>query len=116
MKSLAVLFVALAMAALSVTAPVARAAGTTSPYRLEGKVLKVSKGWLQIEVTKAIEGAGIKVGDKLRIAETSRTRFLQAGKPVAADKLAAGEMVAIVGRMVAGKTPSFTAATVTILK
>ncbi|MDR7421252.1 MAG: hypothetical protein QN159_02135 [Armatimonadota bacterium] len=116
MKTLAVLLVALVVSALSVTAPIAQAAARTSPYRLEGKILEVSKGWLQVEVTKAIQGAGIKVGDKLRIAETSRTRFLQAGKRVAADKLAAGEMVAVEGRMVVGKTPSFTAATVTILK
>jgi hypothetical protein len=116
MKTSAVLLVALAVAALSVAVPIAQAAAMTSPYRVEGKILEVSKGWLRVEVTKAIQGAGIKVGDKLRIAESSRTRFLQAGKPVAADKLAVGGTVAVTGRMVAGKTPTFTAATVTLLQ
>lgn len=115
MKTSTALLIALTVAALAVAAPIARAA-TTSPYRLEGKVLEVSKGWFQVEVTKAIQGAGIKVGDKLRVAENARTRFLQAGKPVAAGKLAAGDMVEVAGRMAPGRTPTFTAATVTILK
>jgi hypothetical protein len=41
---------------------------------------------------------------------------MQGGKRVAASKLAAGEMVDVVGQIVPGKTPAYRASAITVLK
>ncbi|MDR7523144.1 MAG: hypothetical protein QN168_11830 [Armatimonadota bacterium] len=116
MKIFAVLLIALAVALAPATVRTAQAAVKTAPFRLEGKIVEVSKGWIQVEVIKVVQGSGFKAGDKVKITESSRTRILQAGKRVSNSKLATGEMVEVSGQMVEGKTPTFRATTVSILK
>ncbi len=116
MKHWMVLFTAVVIS-LSLGTLASAAPQSVRPYRLEGKVVEVSKGWLEIEVTRVEQGTGIKAGAKLRINESSRTKFLQAGKPVASAKLAAGETVEVVGQVAQrGNTPRYRALTVTIVK
>jgi hypothetical protein len=116
MRTLAVLFIAMAVALLPGTAEAVQARAKTIPYRVEGKIVEVSKGWIQVEVTRVLRGSGIKVGEKLKITESAQTRVLQAGKQVARSRLAAGETVEVSGQMVSGKSPTFRATTLAILK
>ena len=104
MKTLVVLLIAVALMVAPATVLAAQTRAKAAPYRLEGKLVEVYKGWIEVEVTKVLQGAGFKTGDKVKITEGARTRILQAGKRVSDSKLAAREMVQVSGRWSRGWT------------
>ncbi len=83
-------------------------------FVVEGKVLDVSGDALELSVTRVIRGAKVKVGDKLKIMEGAKTRFLAKGKTVTKDAVKAGQQLRVEGRR---PTPAVYEATrITILK
>jgi hypothetical protein len=107
-------------ASSSSTPPATKAAAARAsapPYEIEGKILRVGKGWIQVQVTKVDKGPGLKAGSRLRVVENARTQIMQGGKAAAGAQLTAGETVRISGQIVrSGRATSYRAATVDILR
>lgn len=78
----------------------------SAAFNLTGKVLRVSKGRIELQVTRIEKAAGLKAGQKIWIQETAKTKVTQAGKPVAVSMLKAGEQVEVYGTIVKAKTGS----------
>lgn len=109
---------ALASAVLAAEPYTAQPQNAAQPaaFEIQAKVLKVGKGWLQVEVVKVEQGAGLKVGEQLRILETAKTQFQRACKAVSVSAVKTGETIEVVGAIVkSGKTLTNRAATVTIM-
>ena len=102
----------------SAATPAPKAAPAIQPkpqaFVVEGKILKTYSSWFELSVTKVIRGAGLKVGDKLKITELSTTKFLRKGKAVGKSALKAGELLRVEGQT--SKPAVYEATTVTILK
>ncbi len=112
-------------------ASVALAAGSTTPYQapagapgqtpakfqVQGTLLQVGKGWVQVEIVKVEKGGALKTGAKLRIVETARTKYLRAGKAATVKDLVAGETLDIVGAVArSGKALTYRASSITIME
>lgn len=98
-------------------APAASTGQAPASFQVQAKLLQVGKGWVQVEIMKVEKGGTLKTGAKLRIIETARTKFLQAGKAVSVKDLKAGETVEIIGIVVrSGKTLTYRAASITIME
>ena len=111
-----------AVTVLAVTS-LATAASSPSPttqsavFAVQGKVLQVGKGWLQVLVVKVQRGSGLRANANLRIFETAKTKILRTGKPASVKDLKTGEMVQITGSVVrSGKTLTYQAGSVTIMR
>lgn len=102
----------------SAATPPTKAAPASQPkpqaFVVEGKILETYSRWFELSVTKIIRGAGLKVGDKVKITERSTTKFLQKGKAVGRSALKAGELLRVEGQT--SKPAVYEATTVTILK
>jgi hypothetical protein len=125
MKKVAILVLGLAvLVALGTTsfaaAPTAKSMSmktTRTPYELRGKVLDTYKGWFEVQVVKAMRGVTLQAGEKIRINETAKTRFRDAGRFVPAGILKSGANVDVTGQVLReGSKVSYTAANVTLLK
>lgn len=104
-------------AAGSYPSKASKPAATTTRLDVEGKVIAVGKGWVQIEVTKLMQGTGLAAGRKVRVYESTRVRVLRAGKAASLRALRTGETIEITGVIVhSGKTVSYRATTITIMQ
>src|SRR3989475_2014244 len=92
---------------------------TTKPqaFAIQGKVLQVGPGWVQVQVVKVQQGSGLRANTKLRIIETAKTKVMRTGKVSSVKDLKAGEMVQIRGSIArSGKTLTYQAGSVTIIR
>jgi hypothetical protein len=115
-----VLLVTLAFGAAAQAAGSAKAQTTTPPapaaFSLEGKVLRVARGRIELQVTRVEKATGLKVGQKIWVRETARTKVMEGGKTVAASTLKTGARVEVYGNLMKTKTgPAYNAATITIV-
>lgn len=113
-------FVALALAPSGLAAPTPtpakRVTARPASFDVEGTVVGVSKGWFELSVTRARLG-GLRSGVKVRIDETSTTRFLRAGKAAKPADLKAGETVRVRGTVRrSGRVVRYLASSVTIVR
>lgn len=122
MKSWLVVMSMLVVLALGAGAQAAAPAKGTSmapasaAFSLAGKVLRVSKGRIELQVTRVEKGAGLKPGQRIWIQETAKTKISQAGKAVPASMLKAGEQVEVSGSVIKTKTgSSYGASTIQIV-
>ncbi len=98
-------------AAPALTAPAA------SAFTIQGKVLRLATGRFEVQVTRVEQATGVKVGEKLWIRETAKTKVLQAGKAASGAMLKVGERVEISGTIKRSrKTSAYDAATVQIVR
>lgn len=114
------LLVTLAVGAAAQAATPAKAQTTTPPapaaFSLEGKVLRVARGRIELQVTRIEKAAGLKVGQKIWVRETARTKVMEGGKTMAASALKTGARVEVYGSLAKTKTgPAYDAATITIV-
>mgnify|MGYP000162134139 CR=1 FL=1 len=113
-------FVALALApsglAAPTPAPTKRPPTRPAAFDVEGKVVGVSRGWFELAVTRTRLG-GLRSGAKVRIDETSATRFVRAGKAARPADLRAGETVRVRGTIRrSGRLVRYLATSVTIVR
>lgn len=101
-----------AMSSPAKTAPPAQT--TPRAFVVEGKILATSAEWFELSITRVVKGAGLKVGEKLRITESAGTKFFAKGKAVGKDVLKAGRLLRVEGR--SGKPSAYEATRVTVLK
>jgi phage tail sheath protein FI len=108
---------------LAIFGLVAAAAGTTKTaapqarpqaFVVEGKVLDVSGDSLELSVTRVVRGVQVKVGQRLKIMEGAKTRFLAKGKTVTKDAVKAGQQLRVEGQR--PKPAVYEATRITILK
>jgi len=105
--------------AVAMSASAASTTTTTKPqaFAIQGKVLQVGPGWMQVQVVKVQQGSGLRANAKLRIQQTAKTRFLRTGKAASARDLRAGETVQINGSIVrSGTRLTYQAGSITILR
>ena len=88
-----------------------------APFEIEAKILRIGRGWAQVEVLKVTRGTGLKTHGKLWVRHTAKTKVLKAGKGGSVRDLRVGKTVAITGTA-SGRGPALTyqAASVTIMK
>ncbi len=104
-----------AFAASSYPSKTSKPAVTTTRLTVEGKVIAVGKGWVEIEITKLMAGPGLAAGQKVKVYESTRVRVLKAGKAASLRALKTGELIEISGVIVhSGKVVSYRATTITI--
>ena len=109
-----------ALMILAVTATMAFAA--TAPAKpaalqVEGKILTMGKGWVQVQVTKIVAGKGLRQGAKIRVSERSKVKITQNGKAVTLSALKPGETVEILVQVTrSGKTVSYSTTSITIMQ
>ena len=112
------LLVMLAFGTVAQAAAPAKAQSVTPPaaFSLEGMVLRVAKGRIELQVTRIEKAAGLKVGQKIWIQETAKTKVMENGKTMAASAIKVGERVEVYGSTMKVKTGSaYDAATITIV-
>ncbi len=103
-----------ASAATSYTPPTA--ATQPARFQVQGTIVSIGRGWVEMRVTRVEQGTGLKVNTLMRLAESSKTRVLQSGKPVQISVLKKGASVDAAGRAVKGKSGMiFQATAITIL-
>ncbi len=117
----AALLVSSAMVAAQTPSPSPSSAPTSTmrrtPFRIVGKILRISRSWAQVEVLKVTQGTGLKMHGKLWVRHTAQTKVLQAGKGASVRDLKIGKTVAITGTASGrGRALTYQAASVTIMK
>ena len=114
------LLLTLAFGTMAQAAAPAKVQSVTPPapaaFSLDGRVLRVAKGRIELQVTRIEQAAGLKAGQRIWIQETAGTKVMEYGKTMAASALKAGERVEVYGRIMKTKTGStYDAATITIV-
>ncbi len=103
-----------AVAATPATAPTVTGPAA-SAFTIQGKVLRLARGRFEVQVMRVEQAVGVKVGEKLWIRETAKTKVLQAGKPAAVAMLKVGARVEISGTVKKSRKASeYDAATIQI--
>lgn len=83
-------------------------------FEVEGKILSLHKGWLELSVTRVINGE-LKPNARIRVTETAKTSFMENGKRANMSALKAGELVRVTGHVeMRGKASTYIAQAVTI--
>lgn len=91
-------------------------AGSRARFSVEGKVVGVHKGWVEVSVTKVGTGSGLAAGATVKIVETRRTRILRDGKVVGQAALKPGASVRVEGEAATSKgATAYRAARIVVL-